>query len=87
MIAHDIEGGYKETSDDRRVSGITDATDVSVIMDAVGFGRGISRAGGWLGTILVLHHLDEGATSVGGVGVPFDTEEMRCIVEVPSFAV
>ena len=87
MIAHEIEGGRKETCDVGRVSGITDAADVSVILSAVVVGRGISRVGGWLGITLVLQHADAGATSVGGVCVTFDVEAMSVIAEVPSLSV
>ena len=87
IIAHDIEGGREETSDIRRVSSISDADDVSVSLDTVGVVREISRIVGWFGVDLVIQHIDAVATSVSGVGVPFDTGEMRGIIEVPSLAV
>ena len=87
MVTHKIEGRCKETSHVGRVSGITDAADVSVILDTVGVGRGIIPVGGWIGITLVLHHADAGATSVGGVGVPFDAGEMKGVAEGPSIDV
>ena len=47
MIAHEIEGGYKEPSDIRRVSVISNAADVSVILADVVFGRGIRHIDNW----------------------------------------
>ena len=85
MIAHDSDGIFKETSDVRRVSVITDNAGVSVRLSDVGFGKGINRVGGWLGITLVLHHADAGAKSVGGVRVTFVTEAMRGVEEEPSF--
>ena len=87
MIAHNIEGGCKETIYVRRVSGITDAAGVSVSLAAVGFDRVISRVGGWIGITLDFQHAYAGATSFGGVGVPFDAEAMRGVAEGPSLAV
>ena len=74
MITHYIEGGCKETGDIRRVNRIIGAHDVSVRLDYVRVGMVISRVGGWLRIILMLHHADAGATSVGSVGVTFDAE-------------
>ena len=87
MIDHNIECGCKDTIFVGRVSGITDAADFSVILAAVGFDRVISRVDGWIGITLVLQHAYAGATSVGGVSVPFDAEKMRGVEEVPSLAV
>ena len=87
MIDHNIKGVCKENIDVRRVSGITDASGVSVSLAAVGFDRVISRVGGWIGITMVLQHAYAGATSVGGVSVPFDAEKMRGVEEVPSLAV
>ena len=87
MISHEIEGGYTETSDVGRVSGITDAADVSFSLAAVGSGRFIRRVGGWIGITLVLQNADTGAKSVDVVRVPFDTEATRGITEVPSLDV
>ena len=87
MVTHNIEGRCKETSHVGRVSGITDAADVSVILDTVGVGRGIIPVGGWIGITLVLQNADTGAKSVDVVSVPFDTEATRGITEVPSLDV
>ena len=57
---------------------------VSVSLDDVGVGRFISCVGVWLGITLVLHHTHPGATSVDSVRVPFETESMRGVTEVPS---
>ena len=87
MISHEIEGGYKETSDVGRVSGITDAADVSFSLAAVGSGGFIRRIGGWIGITLVLQNADAGEKSVGSVRLKSDTEATRGITEVPSLDV
>ena len=83
MIFHEVEGGCKDTSDVRRVSGICYASDVSISFYDVGVRRGIIRSDGWLEITVVLHHVDSGETSVGGVHVPFDAELIRGVAEVP----
>ena len=87
MISHEIEGGYKETSDVGRVSGITDAADASFSLDAVGSGGFIRRIGGWIGITLVFQHEYAGKTSDGGVRMSFYTEAMRGVTEVTSLVV
>ena len=76
MVAYDIEGGCKETSDVGSVSGITDSSYVSFGLATVVVGRVISCVGGCIGITLILQHADAGAISVGGVGVPFYAEVM-----------
>ena len=87
MIAYEIEGGRKETSEIRRVGIISDSPGVSVILSDVEVGMGVSRICGWLRITLVIDYTDAGATSVGVAGVIFDAESMRFIAEVPSLAV
>ena len=79
MIAYEIEGGRKETSEIRRVGIISDSPGVSVILSDVEVGRGVSRIGGWFRITLVIDYTNAGATSVGVVGVPFDMESMRVV--------
>ena len=86
MIVRDIEGGRKETSDIIRVSTISDSSDISVSLYDVGVGRSISRVGSWFGIILIIEHTYVCETSVMCVGVLFDAEAMRGIVEVPSLS-
>ena len=52
---------------------------MSVRLAAFGVSRGISRFGGWFEINVFVDNADAGATSVGGVGVSFDAEEMRGI--------
>ena len=87
MIVHYIEGGYTYTSYLGRASSITDAADVSFSLAVVVVRRGISHIGGWIGIALVFQHADAGATSVGGVGVPFDAKAMRGVAELTSLSV
>ena len=77
IITHDIECRRKDISDIIRVGSISDYDNVSFRLANIGVRRVIICVGGWFGITFFIDNMYAVATSVVGVGVPFDAEAMR----------